>query len=78
MQQQKKAAVRKIASILAGIPLMTPSLREIVAALRLAAVKLRQRTRFEPDPRNRDAINRSTSSCTFLLTGRISSDSEGR
>ena len=55
MQQQKKAAVRRIASILAGIPLMTPSLREIVAILRLAAVQLRQRTGFEPDPRNRDA-----------------------
>ena len=27
---------------------------------------------------HRGAINRSISSCTFLLTGRISSDSEGR
>ena len=30
-QKKESAAVRKIASILAGIPLMTPSLREIVA-----------------------------------------------
>ena len=29
-------------------------------------------------PATSDIINRSISSCTFLLTGRISSDSEGR
>ena len=32
----------------------------------------------EEDRRLEQLINRSTSSCTFLLTGRISSDSEGR